>query len=104
MCTARSSHTATLLLNVKVLVVGGVNRVDGFLSSAELYDPGTGTWAATGSMGIARRDHTATLTANGKVLVAGGYNGSALRNAEVYEHGRGAGTETGRLGSERDWQ
>src|SRR5262245_63562513 len=104
MCTARSSHTATSLPNGKVLVAGGVNRVDGFLSSAELYDPGTGTWAATGSMGIARRDHTATLMANGKVLVAGGYNGSALSNAELYEPGTGTWTETGRLGSERDWQ
>src|SRR5215831_11256327 len=74
--TARSAHTATLLPNGKVLVAGGYNG--SYLSSAELYDPGTGTWTATGSMGTARRGHTATLLPNGKVLVAGGFNGSDL--------------------------
>src|SRR5215831_18025569 len=76
MGTARSQYTATLLPNGKVLVAGGYNG--SYLSSAELYDPGTGTWTATGSMGTARRGHTATLLPNGKVLVAGGFNGSDL--------------------------
>ena len=70
--TARDGHTATLLPSGKVLVAGG--RYDrATLSSAELYDPATGTWTATGSLGTARYDHTATLLPSGKVLVAGGY-------------------------------
>ena len=46
----RQTHTATLLPNGKVLVVGGENN-NGDLASAELYDPASGTWAATGSLG-----------------------------------------------------
>src|SRR5260221_14494310 len=58
--TARFSHTATLLQNGKVLVAGGTVGTTAF-SSAELYDPATGTWTNTGSMNNARANHTATL-------------------------------------------
>ena len=51
-------------------------------SSAELYDPASGTWRATGSMGTALHAHTATLLPSGRVLVAGG---CCYLAAELYD-------------------
>ena len=96
----RYQHTATLLPNGKVLVVGGYNGSQ--LASAELYDPASGLWTATGSLTTARQDHTATLLPNGKVLVAGGYDGSRyLASAELYDPSSGIWTATGSLATAR---
>ncbi|MFL6598118.1 MAG: kelch repeat-containing protein, partial [Chthoniobacterales bacterium] len=54
MGTARRIHTATLLQSGKVLVAGGFGSNLVSLSSAELYDPATGNWSSTGSLGTAR--------------------------------------------------
>ena len=73
-----------LLPNGKVLVAGGEDF--GFIASAELYDPGAGTFTATGSMTEARAYPTATLLSDGTVLIAGGENySSALASAELYQ-------------------
>src|SRR5689334_20315945 len=85
MATARSEHTATLLLSGEVLVTGDYDSGSN-LASAELYDPATGRFRATGAMVMARINHTAALLPSGKVLVAGGWsNGSILASAEVYD-------------------
>jgi hypothetical protein len=70
--TARSGHTATLLPNGLVLIVGGQGSDASALASAELYDPATGRLQPTGSLHEARTMHSATLLLNGKVLIAGG--------------------------------
>ena len=76
MNVARIDHTATLLANGEVLVAGGDNNTDGYLSSTELYNPSTGKWTLTGSMTVPREGHDAVLLQNGQVLVAGGLNAS----------------------------
>ena len=90
MTTARSGHTATLLADGTVLVAGsrGLDGVANAEASAELYDPSSGTWSATGSMIEMRFSHTATLLADGKVLVAGGAPSGLT--AELYDPGTGA--------------
>jgi len=61
MISPREGHTATLLVNGKVLVAGGTNN-GAAINSAEPYNHTTGTWASTGSMHVARQSgsfHTA---------------------------------------------
>ena len=92
--TARQNHTATLLANGKVLVVGGING--SLLASSELFDPSTGQWTSTvGSLHDARQSHTATLLANGKVLVAGGAGvAGPLSDSELFDPATGLWTLT----------
>jgi N-acetylneuraminic acid mutarotase len=113
MSVARSGQTATLLPDGEVLVAGGgcnghaygcdAGSFEGALSSAELYDPTTGTWSVTASMHDGRQFHTATLLATGKVLVAGGFNNcdddfcSDVRSAELYDPTTRTWTVTGSM-------
>ena len=104
LATGRYGRTATLLSNGKVLVAGGIGGgySSPFLTSAELYDPATGTWTATGSLQTARSGHTATLLPNGKVLVVGGrHNGTLTAMSELYEPASGVWTRTGPLPTTR---
>ena len=107
MAAVRFGQPATLLPNGMVLVAGGSSSfgTDGAMASAELYDPGTGTWTATGSMAAARTDQTAALLPNGKVLVAGGVNATgSLMSAELYDPSNGAWTAARSLIAARDSQ
>lgn len=63
-------------------------------TSAELYDPATGKWAATGPLGVGRGYAIGTRLADGKVLVAGGSDGSGPET-EVYDPVTGVWTRSG---------
>jgi WD40 repeat protein len=102
MITPRDGHMATLLLDGRVLVVGGPIETISPSNSAELYDPATGKWAATGSMLAPRFEYTATLLPDGKVLVAGGSNNTGeLASAELYDPIGGTWTATGAMATGR---
>ena len=71
--------------------------IDSVLGTAEMYDPATGRWSATGSLKTPRAGFTATLLATGKVLVAGGVDtwDDSLDSAELYDPATGTWTFTG---------
>ncbi len=109
MVAAREGHTATLLSDGKVLIAGGCNNVnsseikcDQFLNSAEIYDPSTDSFSATGTMNTPRLNHAATLLSDGKVLITGGSNGiAALDSAEIYDPGTRSFSPVGSLAAAR---
>ena len=102
MTTPRGFHTATLLLDGRVLIAGGIPAGLNFgnntsMNSAELFDPSTGAFSPTGHMTGGGALHTATLLADGKVLIAWGAfgNNATPSSAELYDSSAGTFTAIG---------
>ena len=102
MLEPRSGHTATLLQDGEVLIAGGMRRNQDFYRSAELYDPATGKFQATGPMNVARVGHAAVLLHSGKVLIVGGWVGhDCTDSVEMYDPAAGSFTVIGRMSVKR---
>ncbi|WP_437633936.1 kelch repeat-containing protein [Sorangium sp. So ce854] len=79
MITPRGRHTATVLQDGRVLVIGG-NTVTGesrtwgaFIQDVEIYDPASKTWAPAAPLGTLPRSRVATaFLPNGDVLATDG--------------------------------
>jgi hypothetical protein len=106
MSMPREGQTATLLPDGRVLVARGSASVDspglGSYTSAEIYNPVTGTFSVTGSMATGPQEDTATLLNDGRVLIAGGQvsgqNGGLPNcSAELYDPATGTFSQIGNL-------
>ena len=88
MTQPRCLHSATLLSNGEVLVSGGVNSIystnTATVNGAEIYNPETGTWTATGSLNVGRASAATLLLDGGEILTAGGYNNTGNNNQNTY--------------------
>ncbi|AGM03705.1 kelch domain-containing protein [Amycolatopsis keratiniphila] len=104
LATSRRLHSLTVLPDGKVLAAGGFHghpsTSPNILTSAEIFDPATGTWSPTGSMHTARCNHHAIALADGRVLVMGGgserppIDSLVIAAAEIYDPATGTWTET----------
>jgi len=92
----RSAHSATRLLDGRVLLVGGVDENGAVVATADVWNPLTGTCTPAASLPGPRAQHTATLLGDGRVLVVGGVSnfdladplaalGSALSSCVLYD-------------------
>ncbi|MEO8470422.1 MAG: kelch repeat-containing protein [Chloroflexota bacterium] len=117
MTTARAFHTATRLADGRILVTGGSSAAWGtsaHLGSAEIYDPKTGMFTATGPMSGGRDFNTSTLLPDGRVLIAGGSTGTDVDNpalaredvtsAEIFDPRTGTFGATGSMIDGREYQ
>lgn len=103
LATAREWHSASLLLDGKVLVTGGLDNTGKALATAELFDPTNQSFTLTkGSMETARAFQTSTSLKDGTVLVTGGTDGtSSLATAELYDPTTGVFSPTGNMATAR---
>ena len=101
LATARGQHTATLLPDGKVLIVGGVDASGQSLASAELYDPAKQTFSSAGNLHTPRSSHYATLIQvnPARVAVYGGLttNSSPDRGWELWDESKNAFIATGTM-------
>ena len=102
MLRPRSGHSATLLPDGRVIIVGGMRRNQDFYRSAEFFDPATGKFSPAGEMSIGRVGHAAVLLRSGKVLIAGGWVGhGGTDSAELYDPSTGKFTEIAKMTAKR---
>lgn len=88
MSSPRAGHTATVLGDGRVLLVGGYpGEGRPALATAEVFDPATEQFQAVGSLSVGRADHTASLMPSGHVLISGGTTGTGevLATTEIFD-------------------
>ena len=101
--TPRTRPGLALLADGRALVAGIGGRLSDSVGApgAEIYDPATNRWTATGAMTTARQNPAVAALPDGRVLAAGGANAGSLASAEVYDPNADAWTAVAAMGTPR---
>lgn len=96
----RYGHTATLLEDGRVLIIGGESTEElgtgtDQVAATEIYSPATGTFTRWTNLVLARGLHSATVLNNGKILLAGGFriSGMVTNRTEIFDPATGGSAE-----------
>ncbi len=92
---ARTGHTATVLRDGRVLVVGGVGGDGQPVRAAEVWDPGSRSFAVVGLSASQLGSHTAAMLADGRVLLIGSIFDEEDTGTQVFDPGEGAFSRAG---------
>jgi len=111
MATPRFEHTATLLGDGRVFMVGGLGPAgegaeqDLPLRSTEFYDPAANAFVSSTDLSEGRANHAAALLNENAVIVSGGTSGESgdisVASAEVFDNRAATWTTVGALGTPR---
>lgn len=109
--TARIDPAIAVISGGRVLVAGGLlidfDQTGRALDTAEIWDPGAGTWAATANLSGPRYGPKAVTLDDGRVLVVGGLPAWGAddqhRSAELYDPLTGRWKAAGELARTPTW-
>jgi hypothetical protein len=91
MVSSRSNHTAVVLPDGNVMLIGGfANGV--YLNTTEVYYSTSGKWLPSASMPVARAQHSATLLKDGRIMVVGGLNAGGILGSTLFFNATGDGS------------
>lgn len=83
MAYARYGHSATLLNNGKILIVGGFGADGAVVTQTELYDTTTGEWGLGPSYANSAAFHSTTTLPSNNILITGGLAGTRISSTAV---------------------
>jgi hypothetical protein len=84
MTVARADHTASLLSDGRVLVAGGFDASGRAVTTSEIFDPETGTFAQGPDLSEPRAAQVAVTVRDAVVLVGGTARSNGLDSTDVY--------------------